>query len=277
MSVEASKAVWDHFEGTQRQRVLMLALANRADEHGITWPSIFWLEQKTRLKRAGVYEVLREVEETGQLRTIEGGGGRGIQSMRWLRLPGLDGDTSEAEQRMRKGPKARTKKGPEVRKPAVSKPSETPDTASGPKGPKAQTERVRTSGQPLHREKSGEKSTLPGDVSPGYLCNLLADLIAGNDPNDLRPTVTDAWLTSERLLLTKDGRDVDQAEMVLRWCQADDFWAGNVQSMPKFRQQYGRLFLKANKQPRPAPRAVPRKPAKANPDNVYDLGVVRSG
>jgi hypothetical protein len=150
VSVEAYNAVWKYFEGTQRQRVTMLALANRADEHGIAWSGIKELMRKTRMKRATIFEVLREIEKTGQLAILEGGGGRGKPSLRWLKLPGLDGDVSEAEQRMRKGPRARTRhenkgsedpdrKGPNIRTDAKSKGSESSD--------QARKQRVRGSGQ----------------------------------------------------------------------------------------------------------------------------------
>jgi hypothetical protein len=143
VSVEAYNAVWKYFEGTQRQRVTMLALANRADEHGIAWPSIEELQRKTKMKRATVYEVLREIEKTGQLVTLEGGGGRGNTTLRWLKLPTLDGDTSEAEQRMRKRP---VKKGPNSRNKETAKPSGPPDEAATAKGPDTRSKTVRKSG-----------------------------------------------------------------------------------------------------------------------------------
>jgi|GEM_PF-3730617 len=81
------------------------------------------------------------------------------------------------------------------------------------------------------------------DVS--RLCNLLADLIEHN--GSLRPTVKTAWTDSARLLLDKDGRDYESAEKLIRWVQADNFWRGNVMSMPKFREKYDQLRLSANK------------------------------
>jgi hypothetical protein len=111
VSVEAYKAVWDHFEGSTRGLVMMLALANRADEHGIAWPSVKELERKTRSNRSTVYEVLAELRDSEQLVTVEAGGGRGNVTLRWLKLPGLDGDLSGALRRLQKGPKSRTERG----------------------------------------------------------------------------------------------------------------------------------------------------------------------
>lgn len=111
------------------------------------------------------------------------------------------------------------------------------------------------------------------DGGPGYLSNLLADLIAGNDPNHLRPTVKKVWLDAERLMLEKDNRDIDVAERLVRWSQADEFWCRNIRSMPTFRSQFGRLFLEESKQARPVAAA---KLAEPKPDNLYDLAVERA-
>ncbi|MDY1005723.1 hypothetical protein [Curtobacterium sp. CFBP9011] len=78
------------------------------------------------------------------------------------------------------------------------------------------------------------------------LCELLADLVEQNGSN--RPPVTKTWRDSARLLLDRDGRELESAKRLVRWSQADDFWRSNVLSMPTFRKQYDRLRLAANRQ-----------------------------
>jgi hypothetical protein len=78
------------------------------------------------------------------------------------------------------------------------------------------------------------------------LCELLADLVEENGSK--RPVVTKAWRESARLLLDRDGRDLDAAKRLVRWVQGDSFWRANVLSMPTFRKQYDRLRLAANRQ-----------------------------
>lgn len=88
----------------------------------------------------------------------------------------------------------------------------------------------------------------PGDiVRPDVedLCKHLADRIEGNGSN--RPTITKQWRDSARLLLDKDGRTADQVRRAIDWCQDDDFWRGNVLSMPTLRKQYERLRLQAQR------------------------------
>lgn len=77
------------------------------------------------------------------------------------------------------------------------------------------------------------------------LCALLADLIEGNGSK--RPTITKGWKDSARLLLDKDGRSLDEAKALLDWCQRDEFWRGNILSMPKFREKYDQLRLQRDR------------------------------
>jgi len=75
------------------------------------------------------------------------------------------------------------------------------------------------------------------------LCDLLADLIAGN--GSVRPTVGEKWLDAARLMIEKDHRDPGQAEQLIRWCQQHSFWRSNIESMPTFRAKYDRLRLQS--------------------------------
>jgi hypothetical protein len=77
------------------------------------------------------------------------------------------------------------------------------------------------------------------------LSNLLADLVAANDPNGKRPSVGEAWTTAEDRMLRIDERDPVEAERLIRWTQANEFWRGNVRSMTTFREKYGQLYLAA--------------------------------
>lgn len=78
-------------------------------------------------------------------------------------------------------------------------------------------------------------------------CVYLADWIERNGSK--RPTITEAWLSSARLLKELDGRTHQQVMTCIEWCQRDEFWRGNILSMPKLRQQYDRLRLHAARSP----------------------------
>lgn len=77
------------------------------------------------------------------------------------------------------------------------------------------------------------------------LCAHLADRIQENGSN--RPTVGKTWHTAARLLLDVDGRSEAEAHQAIDWCQADEFWRGNILSMPKLRQKYDQLKLQAQR------------------------------
>ena len=47
--------------------VVWLALANRADEHGRSWPSLTALEEDTGLSRHTVLLAIRELEAAGEI------------------------------------------------------------------------------------------------------------------------------------------------------------------------------------------------------------------
>lgn len=60
-----------------------------------------------------------------------------------------------------------------------------------------------------------------------------------------KATITQKWFDAARLMLDNDKRPLDEAHRLIDWCQADDFWHKNILSMPKFREQYDKLRLKA--------------------------------
>lgn len=75
------------------------------------------------------------------------------------------------------------------------------------------------------------------------LCTRLRDRVIENGCKP--PKITSAWRTSARLLLDTDHRPLQEALWMIDWCQRDEFWRPNVLSMPKFRDQYDQLVLKA--------------------------------
>jgi len=77
------------------------------------------------------------------------------------------------------------------------------------------------------------------------LCSLLVELLASNGMRKL-PTIGEGWRKAARLLLDADGAPLDEAQRVMRWALQDSFWRTNIQSLPKFREKYEQLRLKAN-------------------------------
>lgn len=63
-----------------------------------------------------------------------------------------------------------------------------------------------------------------------------------------RPTITDIWRREARLLIDEPRPEPVTVEKILAlidWCQKDSFWRSTIQSMPKFREKYDTLRLRA--------------------------------
>lgn len=90
------------------------------------------------------------------------------------------------------------------------------------------------------------------------LCQLLQQLIVENGSK--KPNITNRWLTEARVMLDKDGRELEAAVRLIRWCQQNPFWRANIMSMPKFRAQYDQLRLAAE-----AERIARVKPGRQTP------------
>jgi hypothetical protein len=95
------------------------------------------------------------------------------------------------------------------------------------------------------RGEEGKGTESPVETADAELSHLLADLVAANDPDGKRPTVSKEWAVEEDRMLRLDERKPAEARRLIEWTQASSFWRKNVRSMPKFREQYGQLYLAA--------------------------------
>lgn len=78
------------------------------------------------------------------------------------------------------------------------------------------------------------------------LCQRLASRMVENGSK--APTISDRWRTEARLLLDRDQRPLENALRLIDWATADSFWKANILSIPKFREKYDQLRLKANEE-----------------------------
>lgn len=75
------------------------------------------------------------------------------------------------------------------------------------------------------------------------ICIRLVDRMVANGCK--RPAITKGWRESARLMIDLDGRTEIQVNAAIDWCQQDEFWRGNILSIPKLRSQYEKLRLAA--------------------------------
>lgn len=79
--------------------------------------------------------------------------------------------------------------------------------------------------------------------------HLLRGLILENDARAKVPDPGSAtwrtWVVDIHKINRLDGRDWQEIDRVIRWCQSDPFWKSNILSPAKLRKQFTTLMLKS--------------------------------
>ena len=84
MSVLVTGTVWKTSRQTGSALLLLLAIADIADDEGVAWPGINRLAQKTRLNKRTVYRLLSQLMAEGELEVSSGKGRRNTNHYRVL-------------------------------------------------------------------------------------------------------------------------------------------------------------------------------------------------
>lgn len=77
MSIKVSSLVWQNGPDKSADMLMLLAIADNADDDGTAWPSIDTLARKCRVDRRTAQRTVRRLEADGWLSTVTGGGTRG--------------------------------------------------------------------------------------------------------------------------------------------------------------------------------------------------------
>lgn len=99
--------------------------------------------------------------------------------------------------------------------------------------------------------KKGLKNvkTYSSDSDEIRLSKLLQTLILFRQPkNRCSNANLQTWAKHINAAMRIDGRDPDELESVIEWCQQDTFWQNNIHSTEKLRQQFDRLEGQMNQQ-----------------------------
>jgi len=95
--------------------------------------------------------------------------------------------------------------------------------------------------------KAAEEVAL--DPRAEKVTHLLRGLILENDPRARVPSPDTGqwrtWVRHTHMIHRIDGRDWQEIDRVVRWCQADPFWKSNILSPAKLRKQFTTLMLKS--------------------------------
>lgn len=85
------------------------------------------------------------------------------------------------------------------------------------------------------------------------LTQILIDKMTENNPNSsilrrLTPKRQEVWIDECRKLREIDKRTYEQIEQIIIFSQNDSFWKSNILSIPKLREKFDQLWLKAKKE-----------------------------
>lgn len=71
MSIKLMSAVWERSDISSTQKLVLLALADWANDDGLCWPSIDRLAQKTGMAGRSVQRIIRDLEQVGLVKRDE--------------------------------------------------------------------------------------------------------------------------------------------------------------------------------------------------------------
>ena len=82
MSIKITSWVWKNGPTDQGELLVLLALADFANEDGVCWPSMASIATKARLTERGAQKIVRRLEANGRLSIDTGGGRHGCNTYR---------------------------------------------------------------------------------------------------------------------------------------------------------------------------------------------------
>jgi hypothetical protein len=216
-------------------KMVYVVLSSHAGGNHMAWPSRKRIAEVSGLSESTVKRQLHYLIEHGYVAVEERRNGDGVSLTNAYRLMVGSAPT------------------PEETRGSVRTPGGSQRTPRGSHRPGEGVTQTRGGGHTdprtivTERESPNEspRPDEPARADVEKLCTRLADAIEHNGSK--RPTVSDRWRVSCRLLLDRDGRTVEQVERAIDWCQSDDFWRANILSMPKLREKYDQLRLAAKR------------------------------
>jgi hypothetical protein len=215
MSIHIMSAVWKNSVQTGGNLLLLLAMADFANDDGECWPSVATLATKARITDRHVRRILRQLEEDGEIKALDKPGQNGtIRYLVFARNGGEDkmsgGVTSKTEPRT---------------------PMSVPPDAHV-------SQSVNN-----HQEPKAEDSEIKAESK--RFVEWFLDLLKRTGAPE--PKLTDsnraAWADVYEKMVRIDQRTKDEIKKVCQWARRDSFWSANFLSPAKLRQKNRDLVL----------------------------------
>lgn len=234
-------------ESLETFKVWIILLA-ACDENGVAEVSPIYLESVCRIPLAKIKEALAILESPDENSRSENDDGRRIER--------VDGGFKILNyQKYRIKSYSKSKEAIRKREWREKKASECPKSSSGKRDITGHvpnvTDNSASASSSASRSSSGNKEKVPDPIDV-KLVQLLIDLMLRNNPGSsiikrLTPERQADWIRQCRLLREADGKSPEEIERVIAFSQTDSFWKSNILSMPKLREKWDQLWMKAQR------------------------------
>ena len=252
--------------GNPTRKLVLLKLADNANDHGECWPSYKHIADQCEISRRTAMTHINALCDEGLIQKTTRKGPNGNSSNMYL--VALDGKKRKPKKR---GGENTSPDGENISPPSesVSPPSENGSPTPGENiSPgichsfEPVNEPVKTSGRKRpdspdsdsSETDSSEKTTRPdAAIESGrlwgtredlelaeWMWSTLADQLGADKPR--KPSMA-RWANDVRLMRDKDGRELRHIKALYAWCRQHDFWAANIQSPAKLREKWSQLAL----------------------------------
>lgn len=211
MSIRVMSHVWQHSQAKGSELLLLLAIADFADDEGAAYPAVKTLAGKVRMSIRAVNYLLKKLIEDGEL-AVEAGGGRGHANV--YRVQTL-------QSLQRKKPAKIAEKAPKPCKVFTEKSDANP----------AIHDHAGSTGEPSS-EPSKKRSLSPvGDRTPPEPNQAYQLFEAYCEGIDIDPSVVPRKAKSRLMGDLKDLHPTyspDQVKRCASWLRSDPFWADKL-------------------------------------------------
>ena len=185
MSIKIMNAVWHLSKQKGTPLLLMIAIADNANDNGEAWPGIEYLARKIRMSERQTQRLVRDLEKTDEL-IVERGGGRG-NAHRYFILVGKSPEEVAAL-------KSKEKKGDKMSPFPGEPPAHPPRTKNGDKLSPFPEEAKKQPAEPVKGDKltpfPTETPELKGDIQArkGDIFGLKGDTAMSPEPINRQET-----------------------------------------------------------------------------------------
>jgi hypothetical protein len=236
MSIRVMTAVWDHADVSGGDLLVLLAMADCADDDGRKcFPTQGTLAAKSRMTDRNLRYCLLKLQSAGYISQVSRRQGGVVE---WRVNPDPENIAARNSASGGVGSGLPTDPSGIHQEKDVSNETSSSSALAEPSRPTSKT-----------ADSNGKRMVPPPDRAERLrqaggvlkLCYRLAELMVENDPKAKPKPSSVGWMDAAEKLMRIDERHFEECMAVLEWSQRDEFWKGNVLSMPKFREKYPTL------------------------------------